>query len=61
MAYDEQNIFARILRGELPAMQGETLYMKLSDWPVMIFSVLLLLMGWRFRPRKVDVSFKSRR
>jgi apolipoprotein N-acyltransferase len=50
-----------VLRGELPAMQGETLYMKLSDWPVMIFSVLLLLMGWRFRPRKVDVSFKSRR
>jgi len=50
-----------ILRGELPAMQGETLYMKLSDWPVLIFSVLLLLLGWRFRPRKVDISFKSRR
>ena len=50
-----------ILRGELPAMQGQTLYTKLSDWPVMIFSALLLLVGWRFRPRKVDVSFKSRR
>ena len=50
-----------ILRGELPAMQGQTLYTKFSDWPVMIFSALLLLVGWRFRPRKVDVSFKSRR
>ena len=50
-----------VLRGELPAMQGETLYMKLSDWPVLIVSVLLLLLGLRFRPRKVDVSFKSRR
>lgn len=50
-----------ILRGELPAMQGETLYMRLSDWPVLIVSLLLLLLGWRFRPRKVDVSFKSRR
>src|SRR5690606_8245009 len=50
-----------VLRGELPAMQGQTLYTKLSDWPVMMFSALLLLVGWRFRPRKVDVSFKSRR
>jgi apolipoprotein N-acyltransferase len=50
-----------VLRGELPAMQGETLYTKLSDWPVLILSALLLLLGWRFRPRKVDVSFKSRR
>lgn len=52
---------AAVLRGELPAMQGQTLYMRLSDWPVLIFSALLLLLGWRFRPRHVDVSFKSRR
>ena len=50
-----------VLRGELPAMQGETLYMRLSDWPILGFSALLLLLGWFYRPRKVDVSFKSRR
>jgi apolipoprotein N-acyltransferase len=50
-----------VLRGDLPAMQGKTLYTRLSDWPVLIVSVLLLLLGLRFRPRKVDVSFKSRR
>ena len=50
-----------VLRGDLPAMQGETLYMRLSDWPILAFSLLLLIMGWFYRPRKVDVSFKSRR
>ena len=50
-----------ILRGELPAMQGQTLYNRLSDWPILIFSLLLLIVGWIYRPRKVDVSFKSRR
>lgn len=52
---------ATVLRGELPAMQGETLYMRLSDWPILGFSLLLLILGWIYRPRKVDVSFKSRR
>lgn len=50
-----------VLRGNLPAMQGETLYTRLSDWPVLGFSLLLLILGWLYRPRKVDVSFKSRR
>lgn len=50
-----------VLRGDLPAMQGETLYTRLSDWPVLIFSLLLLLLGLKFRPRHADVSFKSRR
>jgi apolipoprotein N-acyltransferase len=50
-----------ILRGDLPAMQGQTLYNRLGDWPILIFSVLLLILGWVYRPRKVDVSFKSRR
>ncbi|MFV5464862.1 apolipoprotein N-acyltransferase, partial [Acinetobacter sp. 207] len=50
-----------VLRGDLPAMQGQTLYTQLSDWPVLIFSLLLLIMGWIYRPRQVDVSFKSRR
>lgn len=50
-----------VLRGDLPAMQGETLYTRLSDWPILILSLLLLIVGWIYRPRKVDVSFKSRR
>lgn len=50
-----------VLRGDLPAMQGQTMYTRLSDWPILGFSALLLIMGWFFRPRKVDISFKSRR
>jgi apolipoprotein N-acyltransferase len=42
-------------------MQGQTLYNRLSDYPILIFSVLLLIIGWIYRPRKVDISFKSRR
>ena len=42
-------------------MQGEPLYMRLSDWPILAFSLLLLILGWMYRPRQVDVSFKSRR
>ncbi|MGX5701003.1 apolipoprotein N-acyltransferase, partial [Acinetobacter kookii] len=49
-----------ILRGDLPAMQGETLYMRFCDWPVLIVTLLLLLLVWRFRQRKMDVSYKSR-
>lgn len=53
---------ALVLRGDLPAMQGETLYARFSDWPVLIFSCLLLGLGLKYRPRKdMDVSFKSRR
>ena len=52
---------ATVLRGELPAMQGHTWYARLSDWPILIVSALLLLLGWFYRPRKVDISFKSRR
>lgn len=50
-----------VLRGDLPAMQGETLYTRLSDWPILAFSLLLLILGWIYRPKKVDISFKSRR
>lgn len=50
-----------ILRGELPAMQGQTWYSRFSDWPILVFSGMLLLLGWFYRPRVVDVSFKSRR
>ena len=50
-----------ILRGDLPAMQGRTLYNRLGDYPILIFAVLLLIIGWFYRPRQVDISFKSRR
>lgn len=50
-----------VLRGDLPAMQGQTLYNRLGDYPILGFAVLLLILGWVYRPRKVDVSFKSRR
>ena len=50
-----------VLRGELPAMQGQTLYNRLSDYPILILSLLLLLLGWLYRPKTVDVRFKSRR
>lgn len=52
---------AVVLRGELPAMQGQTWYSRFSDWPILLISVLLLLLGWFYRPRVIDVSFKSRR
>ncbi|TCM70915.1 apolipoprotein N-acyltransferase [Acinetobacter calcoaceticus] len=52
---------AAVLRGDLPAMQGETWYSRIGDWPILILSALLLLLGWFYRPRVVDVSFKSRR
>ena len=50
-----------VLRGDLPAMQGETWYTRFSDFPILGFSFLLLILGWFFRPRQVDISFKSRR
>ncbi|AOA57191.1 apolipoprotein N-acyltransferase [Acinetobacter larvae] len=50
-----------VLRGELPAMQGRTWYNLLGDWPILILSGLLLLLGWIYRPRQYDISFKSRR
>ncbi len=52
---------AAVLRGELPAMQGLTPYTRFSDWPILGFSLLLLILGWIYRPRTIDVSFKSRR
>ncbi len=34
-----------VLRGDLPAMQGETPYMRFGDWPILILSGILLLLG----------------
>ncbi|OTG67524.1 apolipoprotein N-acyltransferase [Acinetobacter silvestris] len=50
-----------VLRGDLPAMQGQTWYTRFSDWPILGFSLFLLILGWIYRPKLVDVSFKSRR
>jgi len=52
---------ATVLRGDLPAMQGLTPYTRFSDWPILAFALFLLILGWIYRPRVVDVSFKSRR
>jgi apolipoprotein N-acyltransferase len=50
-----------VLRGDLPAMQGETWYTRFSDYPILLLSLLLLILGWVYRPKAVDISFKSRR
>ncbi|WP_434278765.1 apolipoprotein N-acyltransferase [Acinetobacter sp. CE-15] len=50
-----------VLRGDLPAMQGETWYTRFSDYPILLLSLLLLILGWIYRPKAVDISFKSRR
>ncbi|WP_266126172.1 apolipoprotein N-acyltransferase [Acinetobacter bereziniae] len=50
-----------VLRGDLPAMQGETWYTRFSDYPILILSLLLLILGWFYRPKTVDISFKARR
>lgn len=41
-----------VLRGNLPAMQGNTPYMLWGDWPILILSGALLLLGLRFRQKK---------
>ncbi|MFB2537906.1 apolipoprotein N-acyltransferase [Acinetobacter sp. c3-l95] len=50
-----------VLRADLPSYQGQTLYSKLGDVPILVFSALLLLLGLYFRPKVVDLSFKKRR
>ena len=50
-----------VLRTNLPAMQGQTFYSRVGDWFILGISTLLLILGWIYRPKQVDVSFKSRR
>ena len=50
-----------VLRGELPAYQGETPYSRFGDVPILLLSLLLLLIGWRYAPKVVDTRFKQRR
>ncbi|GAB2687537.1 hypothetical protein GCM10027018_07760 [Paenibacillus thermoaerophilus] len=49
------------MRHDLPAFEGQTLYNRLGDYPILIFSALLLALGLYYRPKTIDVSFKSRR
>ncbi|KAF7277623.1 hypothetical protein GWI33_002962, partial [Rhynchophorus ferrugineus] len=50
-----------VLRGELPAMTGETLYSRYGDWMILIFSLLLLVLAIWFKPKAVNTAFKQRR
>ncbi|MBF7682279.1 apolipoprotein N-acyltransferase [Acinetobacter sp. B5B] len=52
---------ALVLRHDVPAFTGQTMYSRLGDSPILLFSVILLVLGWYYRPRSIDVSFKSRR
>lgn len=51
----------RVLRGNLPAYQGQTPYSRWGDVPVLLLSLLLLAVGRRYVPRVVDTRFKQRR
>lgn len=50
-----------VLRGELPAFTGETLYSRWGDWTILLFCTLLLALGLSFRPKVVNTAFKQRR
>lgn len=50
-----------VLRHDLPAFEGQTLYNRLGDYPILGFSIFLLSLGLYYRPKEIDVSFKSRR
>lgn len=50
-----------VLRGDLPAMTGETLYSRFGDWLILGFSLLLLILGMLFKPKVVNTAFKQRR
>lgn len=52
---------ALVLRGELPSYEGKTLYSRVGDIPILILSLLFLALGWYFKPKSIDVSFKKRR
>lgn len=51
----------QVLRGELPAFTGQTLYSRLSDWTILLFCALLLILGLIYKPKVVDTRFKQRR
>jgi apolipoprotein N-acyltransferase len=50
-----------VLRGDLPAMQGMTPYTRVGDWPILILSALLLLLGFVLRRSTLPVADISAR
>ena len=51
----------QLLRGELPAFTGQTLYSRLGDWTILLFCAFLLILGLIYKPKVVDTRFKQRR
>lgn len=50
-----------VLRGELPAMQGETPYMRWGDWPLLVLSALLILLGLYFKRQSIPTNVEALR
>jgi apolipoprotein N-acyltransferase len=50
-----------VLRGDLPAMQGETPYMRWGDWPILGLSALLMLLGLYFKRKSQPTNVESLR
>ena len=50
-----------VLRGELPAMQGETPYMRWGDVPILGLSALLMLLGIYFKRKSQPTNVESLR
>ena len=50
-----------VLRGELPAMQGETPYMRWGDAPILGLSALLMLLGIYFKRKSQPTNVESLR
>ena len=50
-----------VLRGDLPAYAGETLYSRFGDWMILLFCAGLLMLGISFKPKLVNTDFKKRR
>lgn len=44
-----------VLRGELPAMQGETPYMRFGDWPILLWCALFLGIGGYLRHKNDSI------
>ncbi|MEC7120248.1 MAG: apolipoprotein N-acyltransferase [Pseudomonadota bacterium] len=50
-----------VLRGDLPAMQGLTPYMRWGDWPILAISMLLLFLGLYFQRQRLPANAVSLR
>jgi apolipoprotein N-acyltransferase len=50
-----------VLRDELPAMQGQTPYMRFGDWPILLWCALFLgIGGYLRRQNDAIVPLRSR-